>query len=80
VAKSTAEKMAILEAEIDKLKKKEKQRAKSEEERKKYVVGDFVLRVMKKDNINACGLIYNSQSFEKWLDTKSDRDLFGFLD
>ena len=77
MAKTTAEKMAALEAEIEKLKQKEKTRKKAEVERKKYLIGDFIYRSMIKTGVSASNLTFESHSFNDWLTTKTDRDLFG---
>lgn len=77
MAKTAAEKMAALEAEIEKLKQKEKLRKKAEVERKKYLIGDFIYRSMMKTGISASGLTFESHSFNDWLTAKVDRDLFG---
>mgnify|MGYP003374116798 CR=1 FL=1 len=78
MAKTVAEKRAILEAELDELKKKEKQELRAIENRKKMLIGNFVYGVMKKDGIGAALLTYNSKSFDEWLKSQSDRELFGF--
>lgn len=79
MVKTAAEKMAALEAEIEKLKQKEKLRKKAEVERKKYLIGDFIYRSMMKTGISASDLTFESHSFNDWLTAKVDRDLFGLV-
>lgn len=69
--------MAVLTAEIEKLKEQEKKRLKTIDDRKKYVIGDFVLRIMNKNGTSAVNLTYESKPFDDWLTSKSDRLLFG---
>lgn len=77
VARSKADQAAKKAAALLRPSKSEKVQARKNEDRKKYLLGAFVLELMQKNGIGAEMMSYESQSFNTWLIRDADRALFG---
>lgn len=74
-----AQKRAALDLEIAREKTKAKNAQRREEDRRKVLLGAFVLEHLNRGNLPASEFNLDGKNFEAWLTRNDERSLFGLM-